>query len=222
MASMHKKRGNPQLRSSPASPSPLKRASFLCIAVFFAAWVIFRLTTGELTFRDIGNAIDSVSGILRNQEFKAQHQRNSDRPVADRGIVSTVADGDTMEIRLAEGTLERIRLYGVDAPEYKQRGGKESAAFVKKLLQSQTVTVKTLNEDQYGRPVVLLFLEDGRTVNAEMVRTGHAWVYRNYCRETFCDQWIALEHQAKKQKLGLWQQNNPKPPWKWRRANPRQ
>lgn len=138
-----------------------------------------------------------------------------------KGRVVQVADGDTIVVHMGMGKTERVRLYGVDAPESRQVGGEEATAFAKSLLLYQPVSLSELDRDQYGRSVALVRLEDGRIANAEMVREGHAWVYRSYCREAFCAQWLALEHDAKKRGLGLWRRGNPTPPWKWRRDNPR-
>ena len=138
-----------------------------------------------------------------------------------KGRVIQVADGDTVVVHTGMGKTERVRLYGVDAPESAQRGGAEATAFASSLLLFASVSLSEMDRDQYGRSVALVRLDDGRLVNEEMVREGHAWVYRAYCREAFCAKWLALEHQAKKQGRGLWRQDKPTPPWQWRRANPR-
>lgn len=138
-----------------------------------------------------------------------------------KGRVIMVTDGDTVVVHMGMGKTEKVRLYGIDAPESRQRGGKESTDFASALLLFQAVSLSVIDKDQYGRSVALIRLEDGRIGNEEMVRAGHAWVYRNYCREAFCAKWIALERQAKSKGLGLWRNANPEPPWKWRKANPR-
>ena len=138
-----------------------------------------------------------------------------------KGRVIQVADGDTIVVHTDLGKTERVRLYGIDAPESKQRGGAESTHFARDLLFLETVSLSVTDTDQYGRAVALVKLKDGRIANEEMVRAGHAWVYRGYCREAFCASWLALERQAQKKGLGLWRQSKPMPPWKWRRNNPR-
>lgn len=138
-----------------------------------------------------------------------------------KGRVVQVADGDTLVVHTSMGKTDRIRLYGIDSPELGQRGGDEARAFAEDMLLFSPVSLSVLDKDQYGRGVALVRLEDGRIANEEMVRAGLAWVYRAYCREAFCAKWLALEHQARKQGLGLWRHANPTPPWQWRRANPR-
>jgi endonuclease YncB( thermonuclease family) len=51
-------------------------------------------------------------------------------------------------------------------------------------------------------------------VNRQMVATGNAWHYAAYSK----DQSLAdLQSQAQAQKLGLWAQPNPTPPWEFRK-----
>ncbi|WP_288406308.1 thermonuclease family protein [uncultured Pseudomonas sp.] len=54
-------------------------------------------------------------------------------------------------------------------------------------------------------------------VNAEQVRQGAAWVYRQYLKDRSL---LDLEAQAKAQKRGLWAlpEAEQVPPWEWRRA----
>jgi len=49
-----------------------------------------------------------------------------------------VVDGDTFD--LSDGT--RVRLQGVDAPELKQIGGRESRAYLENLIKGKEVTVR--------------------------------------------------------------------------------
>lgn len=136
-----------------------------------------------------------------------------------KGKVLQVIDGDTVVALTSAGTIEKIRLYGIDCPEARQAGGREAAAFARDLLLFAPVSISVVETDQYGRSVAVVRLQDGRLANAELVGSGHAWVYRNYCKEAVCASWYARERHAKKQGLGLWRRNNPVPPWQWRRTH---
>ena len=138
-----------------------------------------------------------------------------------RDRVVRIHDGDTISVFTRGGGFERIRLYGVDCPEYGQPGGKEASDFTDELAFMQEVRVTPINRDQYGRTVALVHLPDGRLLNEELVRGGHAWVYRAYCKEPWCPSWIRLEQQARARQSGLWIQKKPQAPWEWRRHNPR-
>ena len=74
------------------------------------------------------------------------------------------------------------------------------------------VEVETI--DRYGRTVGVVFV-DGQNINAELVKQGMAWVYREYNKDRALDE---LESKAREKKLGLWLDKKPIPPWEWRRG----
>ena len=60
-----------------------------------------------------------------------------------------------------------------------------------------------------------MILQDGRSLNRELVRAGLAWWYRQYAKK---DADLArLEKEAREAKLGLWADADPVPPWAWRK-----
>lgn len=136
-----------------------------------------------------------------------------------RGKVIKLDDGDSFTIFSEERELEKIRLYGIDCPELSQPGGKAAKAFASDLIFLQTVSVTPLYRDQYERTVALVKLPDGRTLNEELLRNGQAWVYPQYCKEVWCPAWKRLERTARQNKVGLWAEPDPVPPWQWRQRN---
>jgi len=78
--------------------------------------------------------------------------------------IARVVDGDTIE--LSDGT--RVRLHGIDTPEYDQPYGKAATRELNKLLGS-SVYVEATDTDRYGRTVAVLWTSDGVNVNLEMV-----------------------------------------------------
>ncbi|HBT97754.1 MAG TPA: nuclease [Desulfobulbaceae bacterium] len=53
---------------------------------------------------------------------------------------------------------------------------------------------------------------------SEMVSTGYAWVYPRYCRlPSVRKEYERGEQLARATRCGLWRDQNPIPPWKWRR-----
>lgn len=135
-----------------------------------------------------------------------------------KGRVVRVHDGDTVSVLLSGGRMEKVRLYGIDSPESAQRGGTEAAGFTRERAFLSEVELTVLGSDQYGRQVAIVRLPDGRLLNEELLRAGHAWVYRNYCREAICASWLLMEDEARKAGRGLWQDKNPQAPWDWRQA----
>jgi endonuclease YncB( thermonuclease family) len=137
-----------------------------------------------------------------------------------KGRVVSVADGDSLSIFSGKGVQERVRLYGIDCPELAQNGGEEARAFTRSLVFLEEVRLNVMDTDKYERSVAVVTLADGRILNEELVKNGHAWVYGAFCDTPRCLYWRGLEKQAKAQKLGLWRDKKPLPPWIWRKRKP--
>ncbi|MFN3823652.1 MAG: thermonuclease family protein [Pseudorhodobacter sp.] len=131
-------------------------------------------------------------------------------PAPVLGLEGTVrvVDGDTLVLG-----AERIRLYGIDAPEKGQRCdpsgrnwacGDWAAARLRALV-AGGVRCEALDLDRYGRTVARCRAE-GRDVGAEMVRMGAATAYRRYSTD-----YIAQEAEAKAAARGLWNGAGPAP-----------
>ena len=83
--------------------------------------------------------------------------------------IARVVDGDTIE--LSDGT--RVRLHGIDTPEYDQPYGKAATRELNRLL-GRSVYVEDRDTDRYGSTVAVLWTRDGVNVNLEMVCRGAA------------------------------------------------
>jgi endonuclease YncB( thermonuclease family) len=70
------------------------------------------------------------------------------------------------------------RLAEIDTPEYAQSYGTRAKQELSRLIYRKTVIVKVQDTDRYGRKVGRVYKDDV-DVNAEMIRLGAAWVYRN-------------------------------------------
>ncbi|WP_233584987.1 thermonuclease family protein [Aquabacterium soli] len=128
------------------------------------------------------------------------------------GRVTGVADGDTMYVEIG-GKSTRVRLAEIDAPEKAQPFGRRSEQALRDLVAKKVVSLSWRTIDPYGRPVVDVRVGT-LNVNAEQVKRGYAWVYRQYSHDR---QLIADEQQAKASGLGLWADPHPIPPWDWRK-----
>lgn len=130
------------------------------------------------------------------------------------GKVVGVADGDTITV-LHNGKGEKIRLYGIDTPEKRQAYGKRAKQFTSDMVSGKIVEVETKDTDRYGRIVGIVSV-NGESLNEALIKDGFAWVYRNYCKESFCEDWLNLESVARYGKIGLWSDPIPIPPWDFR------
>lgn len=129
------------------------------------------------------------------------------------GKVESVHDGDTITV---DGV--RVRLSGIDAPELAQPGGRASREYLAAMVLGAPVEIIPQDRDKYGRVVAEVRLE-GTDVNAEMVKAGHAWVYRQYCHTCFGLR--MAETAARWRGIGLWADPSPVPPWMWRKQHRR-
>ena len=132
--------------------------------------------------------------------------------------VVRVVDGDSVNVlRLPEKKELKLRLYGIDAPEWKQAYGKESKDALKGLLGPNTViSVKVLDKDRYGRLICELHLDNKDiSLNEWMVSEGNAWHYIKYAANDINLQ--LAERNAINNKLGLWSSETPTPPWEFRK-----
>ena len=132
--------------------------------------------------------------------------------------VISVADGDTITVQTEDYEQIKIRLYGIDAPEMNQPGGKEARQYLYDRIYGKEVIVKVMDTDRYGRSVAMIYLYGGMAVSVDIVGDGHAWVYPQYCKvKNFCDALTEVEGEAKAEKVGIWADPNPVPPWEWRK-----
>lgn len=126
--------------------------------------------------------------------------------------VIRVIDGDTIEILDGENK-KRARLYGIDAPELKQAYGEQSKRFLGSLIDRKNVEIIQKDKDKYGRILAIIKLE-GKDINQIMVKSGFAWAYIYYS-----DSYLNEEKEARAKKIGLWKDENPTEPYKWRKKN---
>ncbi len=130
------------------------------------------------------------------------------------GRIIEVYDGDTATL-LTRDKRYRIRFYGIDAPEKDQRYGIESRDALREKILGRDVEVIVVSVDLYGRSVGRIKL-GGRDINREMIAEGMAWYYEDYARDDY--QLADAQQEARDRHLGLWIDNEPQPPWEYRRA----
>lgn len=134
-------------------------------------------------------------------------------PKPFESIVTSVSDGDTFRVRL-NNVSTIIRLYGVDAPESSQPYGAASTLYLRTLIAGRTVSLIPHDRDRYGRLVCDAFSEDERRVSTASVAQGMSWWYTFYAPND--SQLAAAQARAQSNHRGLWQDQNPIPPWVYR------
>lgn len=139
------------------------------------------------------------------------------------GVVIKITDGDTIRIRTSEGTVVKVRLGLIDAPETskkRERGqpyGAESSRALSAKVMGKRVRVEMIDVDSYKRLVGIVYV-GGRCVNLEMVREGFAWGYKDYLSAPYASIYLSAEDEARRSRRGLWRRGNPQPPWEYRKS----
>lgn len=134
------------------------------------------------------------------------------------GTVIHIADGDSLTL-MADNTQHKIRLLGIDAPEKTQAYGKQSRVALNRAINGKQVIVEWSKRDDYGR-IVGKVIYKGQDINLQQIQKGMAWHYKHYEREQEPEdrsRYAQAEYLAQREKLGLWQDANPTPPWQYRR-----
>jgi endonuclease YncB( thermonuclease family) len=133
-----------------------------------------------------------------------------------QGRIVGVTDGDTVTVLTPTERQVKVRLAEIDTPEGNQPYGTRAKQALSGFVFGHTVRVIVVGTDRYGRTIGHVYVGD-LDVNAEMVRSGMAWVYREYNRDPSL---LALEKEAKEAGRGLWDLPEAQriPPWEWRKA----
>jgi len=134
------------------------------------------------------------------------------------GRVVAVQDGDSLTLLVPDGASYqqvKVRLGEIDTPESRQPYGQRAKQALSDLAFGQQARVVVQDTDRYGRKVSRVYV-GAVDVNAEMIRQGAAWVYRQYLKDQSL---LTLEAEAKAAKRGLWglPETERCPPWDWRK-----
>lgn len=133
------------------------------------------------------------------------------------GKVVGVADGDTLTILDDSKTRHKIRLADIDAPEKGQPYGNRARQRLQKLASGKAAQADCRGKDKYRRDVCTVTV-DGIDVNADLVASGHAWVYEQYNSRADLQ---PMQEEAKAKNLGLWSLPEAQiiKPSEWRHGN---
>ena len=111
-----------------------------------------------------------------------------------------IIDGDTIILN-----SEKIRFYGIDTPEKKQKCEDKNGLLypcgliatneLKKIIVSGKLLCKKRTTDRYGRSISICYI-NGKDINSLMVKNGWALAYRKYSKD-----YIDEENEAKEKKM---------------------
>ena len=102
-----------------------------------------------------------------------------------RGTITHIVDGDTLDVRLASGRTERIRLIGIDTPERGECYATKATERARLLAMSKPVVLRgdatQDTRDRYGRLLAYVWIPGGKDLGYQLIAGGFAkvYVYRN-------------------------------------------
>lgn len=162
--------------------------------VFALIFLLAFLIEGLSSINSFNNAVENFSKEKSNKNY----------PYKISGIAK-VGDGDSIKIN-----NQKIRLLGIDAPEYAQKCFDEneepydcgivSQKFLIDLVDGKNVDCNYQEKDIYGRYLAYCFLEK-TSISNEILANGMAVIYNfKYAKS----EEIKLEKQAQNKKIGIW------------------
>lgn len=132
-------------------------------------------------------------------------------PYRGAGVVVRVLDGDTLDVRLASGVRERVRVLGIDAPDLGSREcqAAQAAAAAQRLALGKRVSLAgdrtQATRDRQRRLLAYVRLPDGVDLGRTLVSEGLAAVLvvdgRAFLRIA---PYRSAEDVARTGRLGLW------------------
>ena len=134
--------------------------------------------------------------------------------------VVRVVDGDSIKVQVPGGGERSVRMYGIDAPETDQPGGREAHEYLRRMVRSRRDwRLRVVDVDHYQRLVGVLYPEGGsvrQSANHQMVEAGWAYWYRKYGGGELG--FGELEHSARRGGAGVWADRDAVRPWDHRRS----
>ncbi len=137
------------------------------------------------------------------------------------GKVTRVDDGDIITV-VGEGSSNfEVRLYGIDTPEIRrdrepgQPYGATAKQILTRMILGKTVTLEIWDIGTDRRMLGIVYL-DRRNINKEMLLMGMGWASHEHVWTPHTREFIKAERRARETKRGLWKDDHPVPPWKFR------
>jgi endonuclease YncB( thermonuclease family) len=123
-------------------------------------------------------------------------------------------DGDTFTTADRDGRRTTVRLYGIDAPEIRQDAGAAAKQFLASLILGKQIDVYPGTFERSGRLVARVMI-DATDVSVAVLRAGYGWHSTEFSRDPLL---ADAERTARLARRGLWADQDPVPPWVFRRS----
>lgn len=130
-----------------------------------------------------------------------------------KGKVVAVIDGNTFQVAGDDDKIHNILLMGIDSPELGQEYGQEAKLFLEKMILGKEVSISIKGKDRMGNPLISVRIIGAKDPRIALLKEGLAWTAEKNPPPDLEFYREAAQLKGK----GLWKQNNPTPPWIYRR-----
>ena len=130
-----------------------------------------------------------------------------------QGTVNEVIDGNTIELLTGENEIYRIELYGIDCPESDQPYGEEARSFLAQMIKGKKVSAIVEGKNRWGIRQAIVIPKGKDDPRLLLLANGLAWAWEKNAPADL----ETIGRIAKSKGVGLWKDENPVPPWTYRR-----
>lgn len=140
--------------------------------------------------------------------------------------VVKVYDGDTIGV-VVKGSIEKVRLIGIDAPEMGQQSwGRVAKEHLRRLLENSdwvvTLGFDLQERDKYRRLLGYVTTPDGSMINVQMLQDGYAMLFTVPPNVKYIGELRNAQREARENGLGIWGRGGLKEtPREYRGKHPR-
>lgn len=129
------------------------------------------------------------------------------------GKVISVIDGNTVEVLTEANEVVLVILADIDSPELTQEFGNEAKEYLEKISLKKNVIVEFRGKDRKGNNLGILLIKGKTDARVALLQQGLAWTSERNPNPALETHRTSAQAEGK----GLWKNDNPTPPWIYRR-----
>jgi micrococcal nuclease len=129
------------------------------------------------------------------------------------GKVVSVFDGNTVEVQTETNEVVLVILADIDSPELTQEFGNEAKEYLEKIALRKEVIVEFRGKDRKGNNLGVLLIKGKTDARVALLQQGLAWTSERNPNPELETHRTSAQAEGK----GLWKNDNPTPPWIYRR-----
>ncbi len=141
-----------------------------------------------------------LTGNATNNQPQTNYQR-------EPAFVTRIVDGDTIHVKIENGSEEIIRFLGINTPEKNKPYYQEAKDFLKEEIENKSIEILRDIEDtdRYNRKLRYVFYNDN-LINAEIVQNGLATTFM-LDELKYKDKFLNAEKFARENEINLWKKS---------------